>query len=200
MPEISGPLLPPFLERPLKRLLKRVEGDHHEAFPTETLPQGTQAHGVLHEHEERDVNFPALFRSVAALFLSLAAVMAAMWGMFFGLVEMENRAEKMPSLMFGARRVPPEPRLLPNPVDNPARPFAPLEGPADYFVRQRAADRKELEKLQLLDPETGQPVLPAAVLQHLPSAGGPSDTGLAGVGEPIPSDASGGTRAENSLR
>jgi hypothetical protein len=62
--------------------------------------------------------------------------------------------------------VPPLPRLIPNPVDNdPNGPLA-TQGPIEYGQEQHRLETEELRRVQLAD-ESGNPVIPEAVVQEL---------------------------------
>jgi len=183
-----------------------------ERAPERTTPQGTQEAGVEHGHEAADMDFP----QVGGWFLGLAATviiaMVLLWATFKWWAGSATRNELMPSPLFTQRVRPPEPRILPNPIDYPetattnpvaASPLYPETPPGE-----RAREDKELQRLGLQDEKTGLPLLPPAAVAKViaasqraggvaPAVAGPASTGLE---ELRPSRASGGLAMENQLR
>jgi hypothetical protein len=174
----------------------------HE-IPERTTPQGTQEGGVEFGHEEKDVNFAPVFR----WFISLIVVTGLTQGMLaLGLMEWVKHEEKRdvpPSPLFAVRQPPPEPRLLPNPVDSPPSSQQPQRGPMETLAIFREREDKALQRYGLQDPQTGAPALPpqavaAVTAQPASPATGPGAPDALTL--PMPSAASGGRAMENRLR
>jgi hypothetical protein len=53
-----------------------------EPLPAQTTPQGTQAEGVEHGVEERDVDYPGLIKWFAGLAISIAIIMPIVYGSY----------------------------------------------------------------------------------------------------------------------
>jgi hypothetical protein len=190
----------------------------HETAPPKTTYQGSPGPGVEHGHEGTDANIPAIIRwlGITALFMiasiALLTWVYALWSGY------ETRNELLPSPLFGIRQVPPEPRIMPNPVDTETHPGEPMRGPSALLVDHRRVEDAELQQYGLENPSTGAPQLPAGAVETVLTANhagtarngitgtGSSGTGLAsppsttGTTEPMPSYASGGTRTENGLQ
>ncbi len=199
-----------------------------ERAPLRTTPQGTQAHGVEHGHEERDVDFGA----IQVWFMVLAVTVALSFGIVSGFFALYNSqaqsAQVLPSQLFGHRQPPPLPRILPNPVDSGVNPMETGQMYPETVPGERKREAEEAARIGLMNPETGALELPeravAAVIAAsasgrpvppgtAPAAGAgetpPVNTGTeraAETGTPgervqqmMPSGASGGTRAEDRL-
>jgi len=114
-------------------------------------------------------------------------------------VKHEEQRDVLPSKMYSVRQVPPEPRLIPNPVDSPATGRVPPRGPMETLAVFRERENRELQKYGLEDRE-GMPALPANAVAAVTS----QPAGGAGAGNalmlPMPSSPSGGTAEENRLR
>src|SRR4051812_13132836 len=65
-----------------------------EMHPARTTPQGTQADGVLHGHEQRDVDFGALLRWFLGLAVVIFASFFLMYVMFMQITERFAAADK----------------------------------------------------------------------------------------------------------
>lgn len=179
---------------------------HEEVAPERTTPQGTQAEGVEHGHENLDVNFRSLLLWFGGLAIGLAVtfIVAAAafewWSAWAG----GAVAEPLPSEVFARQQTPPLPRLLPNPTDFPGHPL-----PDPPAIMQAWRERQELlaQQYGLADPRTGLPALPesaaAAVLASAGRAAGqraPAPAATDPRQQPMPSGASGGTARENRLQ
>ena len=187
--------------------------DEHYA-PSVTMPQGTQAEGVEHGHEERDIQAPMLVRWFGLMMVALVAQIALLWGLYSYMGATSARVDMLPSELFGQRTVPPPPRLLPNPVDSAQEPLEPLEDEFEYHQEQKILEDEELVKQRLLDPKTGLGAMPddavGRVLSSRGAAGAPG--GAAGAQPPpnaedgkapeyaLPSEQSGGQSTEDYLR
>jgi hypothetical protein len=187
----EGPEQEPHLEQD-----EHLEEDHYA--PSQTYMQGYQIYGVGHVHEESDVQSRVIIPWWIGLGVFTLVMMLITWIGFAVLhrQELAREAELIPSEMFRAPQVPPEPRLLPNPVDHRPQPFEPMPGPIEYREDIQHQEDRQLEALGLLDPATGLPRVPEEALRAVATqpdaAGRPT--------RPMPSDASGGTRVEDRLR
>src|SRR5438874_11098037 len=92
---------------------------HDEHIPDQTTPQGTQEAGVETGHEAHDLNFPVVFRWFIGLVLFAAASQVLLMSAVYFWNRHAEATDRLPSPLFGARQVPPEPRVLPNPADSP---------------------------------------------------------------------------------
>ena len=185
-----------------------------EPLPERTTPQGTQANGVEHGHEERDIDFRATTKWFIGLAVGLALSLAFVWfGLQVTLPMIEGR-DRPPSPVFEARWNLPTPRVLPNPYDAPPDRVTslpqPLLGPAGYLQEQLRAESAELDRLELQYPGTyedpnlaGLARLPESAVNAViaKSAGSAAAGGtIDGAREMGPAGYSGGTRMENVLR
>ncbi len=185
-----------------------LEEDHYA--PSVTMPQGTQAYGTQFEHEQTDIQTSNLTRWWIGLGAFCVGVQILMWGMFGMLNQPGDTAADIPTPMFRQQQVPPEPRLLPNPVDSPTQAGMPHIGPMEYRADFDAKEDQALNGLGLRDPNTGLPMIPAAAVAAVsgkpaPAAAHTENRGEghqagAGVRETMPSDSSGGTLTEDRLR
>jgi hypothetical protein len=190
----------------------------HETAPEKTTFQWSLGPGVEHGHEGTDANIRSIVRwlGITALFMILSiAVLSWVYGLWSGY---EQRNELLPSALFGRRQVPPEPRVMPNPVDTQSHPGEPMRGPSALLVDHRRAEDAELQRYGLENPNTGTPQLPAGAVETVltanhtgaarngsagatASGAGPgASASTTGTMEPMPSSASGGTRLENGLQ
>jgi hypothetical protein len=186
-----------------------------EPLPSRTTPQGTQADGVDHGFEERDVDFRALVRWFFGLAVGMAIVMPFVWFGYRVAVPMITGDDRPPSPVFETRWDLPTPRVLPNPFDAPRNLVVPLPQPLmrpwQFREEHQRAEAAALEKLELKYPPTFEdrrradlPRLPESAVDAViaraaapPAAGGATTDG---VRQMIPSGASGGTRMEDRLR
>jgi hypothetical protein len=178
---------------------------HHDDHfvPERTTMQGTLGASVEHGHEEVDVNVRGMLQATAWLAVVVAVCIVLALGFFQFLKGWQERKDVVASPLMRTSRVPPQPRLLPNPVDSPnAR-----QGPQEFLADHLAKENVTLDKLGLRDPTTGAMKLPEALVGQVfpnipPSVVAPASQGPAidGLTSPQPSDASGGTRLENRLR
>lgn len=189
----------------------RSEDEDHEPVPLVTTPQGTLAHSVEHGHEERDVNFKPLMKSGIALAMTIIFSELIVAGIYQLLYKVETAGHKQP--VFAQRSTPPEPRLIPNPVDairvspeNDYRfgKYEQLQTPGEYADLELNRDREELAKLGLYNSHEETPEIPDAIAV---AVGGAAASGAAeakeaapGLSEMMPADPSGGTSLENRLR
>jgi hypothetical protein len=186
-----------------------------DPLPERTTPQGTQANGVEHGHEERDVDFRALTKWFIGLAVGLAIILPAVSYAFKFTRPLIEGGDGPTSQVFAQRWDLPQPRVLPNPFDAPPDQVVPLPqrllDPARYLVQERRAEDEALVKLGLRYPDdfddasrAGLPRLPDQAADAVIAKAGGADTppGPAGavVQQLIPSGASGGTRMENRLR
>lgn len=189
-----------------------------DPLPERTTPQGTQAHGVEHGHEERDVDYRALTKWFIGLGVGIAVILPLVWFAYQVTRPMIEGTERLPSRVFAERWDLPLPRVLPNPLDSPPDRIAPLPqpliGPARFHVQQQRAENEALVRLGLRypdDPElgrqAGRPRLPERAVEAVIAAAGkgaaarPADGAATdGLQEMMPSGASGGIRMENRLR
>jgi hypothetical protein len=179
---------------------------HEEVAPERTTPQGTQAEGVEHGHENLDVNFRSLMLWFGGLAIGLAVTFIVATAAFEWWSSLAGGTEPLPSEVFARQQTPPLPRLLPNPTDFPGHPL-----PEPRVIMQAWREQQELlaQQYGLADPRTGLPALPksaaAAVLAAAGGAAGrraPASAPAAtdALQQPMPSGASGGTATENRLR
>jgi hypothetical protein len=189
-----------------------LQAEHHA--PDRTTPQGTQAEGVEHGHEGQDVIFGPIFWWFGGLsiFMGLSLIILhvtmGMW------TARDVRENQLPSPLFAEQREMPAPRILPNPIDSGLKPMENLQVYPESLPGERRREIEQAGRLGLAD-KTGQPQLPNAIVNHVIARygtagatrpGGAASTGGAAtpngeaVGEPMPSDASGGTRSEDRLR
>ncbi len=179
---------------------------HNEVAPDQTTPQGTQAHGVLHGHEDLDVNFRALFGWFFTLGVVVFIALALLRGMFLALMWVNRSREVVASPVVAVQSAPPLPRLIPNPIDNPYNSKIPLPGPWDVGQAERDRETKALEGIGLVDAKTGQATIPDAMINAVIAQGAPAanspigmDGGQRVVTELRYSESSGGTAVEDSL-
>lgn len=173
--------------------------NHHEDeefAPDRTLPQGTQALGVDQGHESRDIDIRALVNWLVGLAVVTGIIQVVLWVSLVALLKPAAPVGPAASEFVSAPQVPPLPRLLPNPVDNPTIPGQSLPGPVEFREENERREERELIRLKLLDGETKLPVVPGEALEALAPSAGPEPE----KAEPIPSDASGGTVTEDRLR
>jgi hypothetical protein len=174
---------------------------HEEVAPERTTPQGTQAEGVEHGHENLDVNFRSLTLWFGGLAVGLAVTFLVATFAFEWWSSMAEGAKPLPSQVFAQQQTPPLPRLLPNPTDFPGHP---LPEPQVIMREWRKRQLELAEQYGLANAQTGLPALPeAAVTAVLGSAGGTGQQAPAptdALQQPMPSGASGGTALENRLR
>ena len=176
--------------------------DDH-GVPARTLPQGTQAYGTIGLHEQRDI----LFAPIGKWFLGLAIfTVLVLVGMAFVFRQMLADADRADEAAEAARPIlmtqqqHPEPRMLPNPVDD-NDPHKPLVGPGEYLLEVREEEEKKLFDAGLWERDEKLPRLQqGAVAQVLSRVNGtPAVTG-SGSEERMPSDSSGGLATEDRLR
>jgi hypothetical protein len=168
-------------------------------------------------HEGVDISI----RTVGAWFLGLAIFAGLshvmLWVGYAAWSQRQLALDVPPSTMFRVPRIPPEPRVLPNPVDSPGRPNELLRGPGEEFVEFRKREDAEMTRLGLTNRRTGEPDVPASALRTLANERGVSSSGappvaphgshaatvaarapaLQALSEEMPSESSGGTRSEN---
>jgi hypothetical protein len=191
--------------------------EEHPA-PLRTTPQGTQSVAVTPGetgYEQRDTNFWQLVRWFIGLEFTLIATLALVYVAYHQWQAWAHTTDALPSPLLSRTQVPPEPRILPNPVDSGPTfdrvPFSILQSAPESLPAHREEERKKQEELGLIDPVTGKPALPEdAVRKVLQAEGGssapaprPADAGGAAPPETryeMPSDPSGGTRTEDLLR
>jgi hypothetical protein len=179
-----------------------------EPAPEVTTPQGTQAYGVKHGHEETDVNPAALIRWFGGLGLFTLATVVLLGGIFQIWRGYERRmAQDVPSPVFKAVQEPPEPRILPNPFDSPQLVLGPRRDTPEAPPGEHEKERADAQRLGLLGPD-GRARLPEAAERAVvtapnpppPNPNAPYPPGLGPGTEAMPSEASGGTALENELR
>jgi hypothetical protein len=180
-------------------------GAHHDDVhfvPERTTMQGSQEGGPLHGHELIDADVRQMLQATGWLAAVIALCLLVSAGFFYFLKGWQERREGAPSRLMAGSRVPPLPRLLPNPVDSPRANIGPMEFLADHLKKENAT----LDKLGLRDTATGAAKLPdAAVSQSFPNISAtatPANQGpvIDGLAAPLPSDSSGGLQLENRLR
>lgn len=184
-----------------------MEDPDHEPVPRVTTPQGTQENAVERGHEGRDIDFRKIVGWFTALVVLIVVVQFLLWGQFRLLKSRADRRDVLPSPLFSIPQPPPEPRLLPNPVESRQNPTEPPRGPGTTAVLDFRQEDEALERHGLWDTKTGRPRLPDAVVKSLTRpqtpAGGGAGVGAQGVKDPLhlemPSDASGGLSMENRL-
>src|SRR4029079_18356463 len=107
---------------------------HDHEIPERTTPQGTQLGGPEFGHEEKDVNFAPVFRWFLSLLVVTVLTQVMLAGALTAWVKNKERHEVLPSNLYSVRQVPPEPRLLPNPVDSPVTSQTPIRGPMETLA------------------------------------------------------------------
>jgi hypothetical protein len=175
--------------------------DDHNWFPERTMPQGTQENGVDFQHEDRDMNYGGVIRWLVSLAVGVVIVFLAIAGAFYFLGEREKEVHQMPSPVFALHQDPPEPRLIPNPWEQPEG--AIQVTPFEYRDRMVKTENEQLEKVGLLDGKTELPKLPPSaqdVLTELNRGATVATPGQVPGTEMYPSGMSGGTRNEDRLR
>lgn len=176
-----------------------LEEDH--VAPAVTMPQGTQEEGVEHGHEERDVRPGPLAAWFVGMGVTTLLLSIGLWWMFRLLVGYEARKEQGIPPILVQREVPPQPRLIPNPVDDRPSRERGLPGPSDYLKAFRETENAQLEPLGLFDASTGKAQLPEkAVAAVIAEQAGPSTAPRGDLAELMPSGPSGGTALEDRLR
>jgi hypothetical protein len=175
------------------------EADGEHWVPERTTPQGTLAHSVDSGHEDRDVLIGPVLRWLAGLGVVTAVCMVGVGVIFPILAAREKAMDQPPSVVFTADQTPPEPRLLPNPVQQAERPLEPLPMPIDYGRQVRKEEKRSLAEhglfrdgLPAIDPEKAR-----AVAAEIAAKGAPDAPAAALT---MPSDGSGGLRTEDRLR
>jgi len=184
------------------------DGDPEHALPEFTTPQGTQADGVAHGHEERDTNLSAIFKWFTAVFVATVLTIVVLAVAYRFWENQVKQADVVPPMLRHSQ-TPPEPRLIPNPVDDAPTGLDPIRGPIERHAEYEILVNEELQKIKLLDGGTGLPTIPDDVAERViqresgqgtqpaPAAARP------GIGPGFwaqPSDPSGGTVFENHLR
>jgi hypothetical protein len=173
-------------------------GWEHEATPT-TVYQGSQQEGVEHGHEGTDLSLRSVIQWFGAWALTVAVSIVVLWWLFNGWSAFRTRQELLlPVGRFSNQQVlPPEPRVLPNPVDSAAHPNEPMRGPSELERDHRRQEDAQLESAGLQNA-SGQPTLPPAAVAAAARqpVRGPLANGEVGL---RPSEASGGTALENQL-
>src|SRR5712691_10891585 len=131
----------------------------HETAPDKTTFQWAPGPGVEHGHEGTDANLRSIVQwlLITGVFMFLSIVV--LWWTFDLWAGYETRNEKLPSPLFARPQVPPEPRVMPNPVDSNAHPDEPMRGPSALLSDHRRVEDAELKQYGLEDP-TGAPQLP----------------------------------------
>jgi hypothetical protein len=172
---------------------------------------------VEHGHEGTDANLRSTVSWLLALFALMFLSIFVLWWVFKVWASYQPGYEQLPSALYRVPQAPPEPRVLPNPVDSQAHPEEPVYGPPELLAHHRAAEDAALDQYGLRDPSTGAPQLPpgavAAVLAEnragtarlgglapAPAGRAEAPSGAALGVEPMPSLASGGTRTDNYLK
>ena len=176
-----------------------------------TTPQGTQHRGVAAGHENRDINVRGVMNWFVILGVIIALTYILLYGMFQVLNYFVTRRDVAASPVLAERIAPPEPRLLPNPLQAKENPSNPFIGPGEWMVMERAKEYEEMNKIGLRNPATGEFLLPDNIVNTVgaqgtpavapPIGGGQTDSApLDGMFMPLPSDPSGGRMMENGLR
>jgi hypothetical protein len=165
----------------------------HEA-PERTTPQGTQAEGLEHGHEGRDVIYLPIFAWFGglAIFMGLALILLRATQGFWTV--WEDREYTLPSPLFGQQRAIPEPRILPNLIDSGLKPMEHAQRYPETVPGEREREAKAAAKIGVQDPNTGEPILPDRA-----GTGGDGEATRT-TREPMPSEPSGGTALEDRLR
>ena len=168
-------------------------GEHDdEHMPPRTSPQGTYEHDVGHVHEEKDVTIGAIIKWFGGLGIGTIMTVAILAGVFSLLNTREDRKDPLPSELFAAPQDPPEPRLLPNPVDARREPLEPLEDPILYHQEQRQLEDETLARVGLYDRQSDRSILPEQAVQVVSAAGGrPVRPGTAPPPAPAGTDGAG---------
>ncbi|MBV9865532.1 MAG: hypothetical protein JO316_09295 [Abitibacteriaceae bacterium] len=178
---------------------------HHDEIQVErTTPQGTQEHGVLNGHENRDVDLGNLGKWFGGLAVGTALTFVAMWLMFSVMANIAASRDLLPSPLFNTHVMPPknQPRLFPNPDQKPGDPHLPWEvGQAERLAENKQMEAAGLAKLD--QPTQGVTMtVPSNDMSYIaaeqPKAGAAS-SGEATAGatlDQMPSEASGGTLLE----
>jgi hypothetical protein len=179
------------------------EEDEHVA-PALTTPQGTQANGVEHGHEGRDILFGPLVKWFIGLglFLGLTVLLGTatfrLWGAEVA------REDQLPSPLFAQQGAPPEPRILPNPIDSGLNPMEHVKEYPESLPQERLREAQAAEQIGVLDARTGLPILSDRVVSEVVSrygtAGGAASATHNPVQDLMPSGSSGGTVTEDRLR
>lgn len=174
-------------------------GWEHEVTPT-TIYQGSEQEGVEHGHEGTDITLLSVIQWFGAWALVVAVSIVVLWWLFNAWSAFRTRQELLlPIPRFNQQVLPPEPRVLPNPVDTAQHPERPMMGPSELERLHRRAEDAALQQAGLEGPD-GQPTLPpgavAALTQPPGKAGIPAASGETRL---MPSEASGGTALENTL-
>jgi hypothetical protein len=186
----------------------RTEDADHAPIPDRTTPQGTLALAVDHGHEEVDVNFRPLLQWIGILAGLILFSHLVSFGFYRVLEDTGKPDPNRPLTVFEQRVTPPEPRLLPNPVDSVRVPnvstsaiqkYQTLKGPGDYGRDERKREERALEGLGFFDQGSGLPIIPDAAVATVAASAPPAVT-TPTVEERMPSDPSGGTDLENRLR
>jgi hypothetical protein len=143
-----------------------LEEDHYA--PSRTMVQGTQEYGVEHGHEQEDIQGRALLRWWLGLGGFILVCQLLMWAMFGFLHRRElTTGESRVPPFADVQQAPPEPRLIPNPVDARLQPFEPIQGPLEYGREQRTLERRQMEALGLWDTQTDLPRIPQEIQQQV---------------------------------
>ncbi len=183
------------------------EGDPEHALPAFTTPQGTQADGVVHGHEERDTNLAAIGKWFIGLAIGTVATIFLLAGGYKLWDNYQQQVTNIPPMLQKTQE-PPLPRLIPNPVDDSAD-RVPIRGPIELNIEYQQQMDEALAKIGLHDEKSGLASIPAEtsqqVIQSLRGSGtlparpanAPSTDG---VEFHAPSDSSGGTTTENYHR
>ncbi len=175
--------------------------DDHHRIPARTMPQGTQELGADHGHESRDVLFAPVRKWFVGLAIFTIAVLAGMLMVYYQLVDGVKQAALKADPMLVTQQQHPEPRMLPNPLDN-QNPLRPLVGPGEYYQEQRANEDSALAKLGLWQSDDQVARIPQGVeARALGAVNGPGSGAPSGFPEErMPSDGSGGIAEENRLQ
>lgn len=192
-----------------EHLDQHLQAEHYA--PERTTPQGTQAPGVDHGHEDRDIIFRPIiywfagFTIFVGISLILLQVTMGVW------TAREERETALPSPLFGQQQQIPGPRILPNPIDSGLNPMEHVQRYPETVPGEREREIEEAARVGVFNAETGEPVLPeraaAAVLSRYGAGSGAAPAGAAtsptaapSVKKLMPSDSSGGTAPEDWLR
>lgn len=178
-----------------------AQHDDHHGIPARTIPQGTQDLAADHGHETRDVLFAPVRKWFVGLAVFTIAVLAVMLLVYYQLVDGVKQAALKTDPMLVTQQQHPEPRMLPNPLDN-RDPLKPLVGPGEYYQEQRAIENAALERVGLWHPDNQVARIPQGVeARALGAVNGPATGAPSGVPEErMPSDGSGGITEENRLQ